>query len=212
MSMHLPSPFRVDDAAVVTAFMRQFDFSAIVTSSKGGLIASHVPVLVSGEGATLRIAGHLARANDHWKEMDGRTESMAIFSGPHAYISPSWYVTPGPAVPTWNYAVVHAFGHPIARDDKVFLREVVEALTHRHESDRAQPWTTKQLPEEAYEKMLGAIVGFEMHVERCEAKFKLGQNRSPADRTSAAAGLQAEGAPTSTDLAEFMRRFGGAGR
>jgi transcriptional regulator len=208
--VYVPAPFRIDDAAVIEEFLRQFDFAAIVTNTPSGLVASHVPVVVDGDSGELRIRGHLARANPHWKAMDGRTESMAVFSGPHAYISPSWYVSAGPAVPTWNYAVVHAYGRPAFRDDTAFLRDVVETLTRRYESHRAQPWTTDRLPADAYEKMLGAIVGFEMRVERCEAKFKLGQNRSIADRTGAAAGLDAEQSPAALAIAEFMRRHGGA--
>jgi transcriptional regulator len=210
--MYIPTHFRVDDDALVAMFMRRFDFVAIVTNSPDGLVASHVPVVVGGQGADLRITGHLARANGHWKAMDGKTESMAIFSGPHAYISPSWYATTGPAVPTWNYAVVHAYGRPVFRDDAAFVREVVEALTRNNESHRVEPWTTDRLPADAYDKMLGAIVGFEMRVERCDAKFKLGQNRSAADRTGAAAGLDAEASPPSSAVAEFMRRYGGAAR
>ena len=207
----IPSSFRVDDSAVVAAFMRQFDFAAIVTSAPTGLVASHLPVLVSGEGADLRIVGHLARANEHWRLMDGHVESMAIFSGPHAYISPSWYAGTGPAVPTWNYAVVHAYGRPTFSDDKAFLRHIVESLTERHERHREESWAIERLPPDAYEKMLGGIVGFELPVSRCEAKFKLGQNRSVADRTGAAAGLDQEKSPGSAAVAEFMSRFGGAG-
>lgn len=200
------------DDEVIADFLRQFDFAAIVTNAASGLVASHVPVVVDPDGDRLRIRGHLARANGHWKAMDGSTESMAIFSGPQAYISPSWYTTGGPVVPTWNYAVVHAYGRPVFREDPEFLRGVVEALTARYESHRTQPWTTDRLPADVYEKMLGAIVGFEMRVERCEAKFKLGQNRSIADRTGAAAGLDAEHSPSASAVAEFMRRYGGAGR
>ena len=209
--MYVPAPFRIENADVIAEFLRQFDFAALVTNAPNGLVASHVPVVVDGDGGELRIRGHLARANDHWKAMDGSTESIAIFSGPHGYISPSWYVTAGPAVPTWNYAVVHAYGRPVFRDDAAFLRDVVETLTRRYESHRAQPWTTDRLPEETYEKMLGAIVAFEMRVARCEAKFKLGQNRSVVDRTGAAAGLDAEQSPAASAVAEFMRRHGGAG-
>jgi len=210
--VYVPAPFKIADDEVVAEFLRRFDFAAIVTSVAGGLVASHVPVIVDEDGVNLRIRGHLARANDHWKGMDGSTESIAIFSGPHAYISPSWYATTGPAVPTWNYAVVHAYGRPVFRDEAAFLREVVETLTRRYESRRAEPWTTDRLPSEVDEKMLGAIVGFEMRVDRCDAKFKLGQNRSVADRTGAAAGLDAEQSPAASAVAEFMRRFGGAGR
>ena len=210
--MYTPAHFRIDDAALIGEFMRQFDFVAIVTQSPAGLVASHVPVVVSGEGESLRISGHVARANDHWQFMDGQTESMAVFSGPHAYISPSWYVSSGRTVPTWNYAVVHAYGRPRFTDDPAVLRTVVETLTRRNEAHRDPPWTTERIPADSYEKMLRAIVAFEMPVSRCEAKFKLGQNRSAADRTAAAAGLDAEQSPASAAVAEFMRLYGGAGR
>jgi len=208
--MYVPQAFHVDDPNVVAAFMRKFEFAAVVTNSPSGLVASHVPVLVRGNGTDMRVAGHLARANGHWKLMDGRAESMLIFSGPHAYISPSWYGGAGPAVPTWNYSVVHAYGRTMFRDDAAFLRDVVEQLTTLNESHRAEPWTTSRLPANAYEKMFGGIVGFEMAVERCEAKFKLGQNRSVPDRTGAASGLDREGLPASAAVADFMRRHGGA--
>jgi transcriptional regulator len=208
--VYIPGSFGVEDAETIVAFMRQFDFAAVVTNSASGLTASHVPVVVRGEGADLTITGHLARANEHWKLMDGRAESMVIFSGPHAYISPSWYVSTRPSVPTWNYTVVHAYGRPAARAEAPFLRAVVEELTKRNEAHRDRPWTTDRLPADSYDKMLGAIVGFEMRVERCEAKFKLGQNRPAADRAGAAAGLDAEQSEASAAVAEFMRRYGGA--
>jgi len=189
--------------------MRTFDFVAVVSNSSSGLTASHVPVVVDAESDEITIRGHLARANDHWKLMDGKSESMAIFAGPHGYISPTWYAADGPAVPTWNYAVVHAYGRAIARDDAPFLQRVVEELTRRYEGHRDQPWATERLPGDSYAKLLRAIVGFEMRVERCEATFKLGQNRSEADRRGAMAGLDAEGSPASAALAAFMRRYAG---
>ena len=209
--MYIPASFRIDDPQTTAAFMRQFDFAAVITSSTSGLVASHVPVVVRGEGADLTIAGHFARANEHWRLMDGRSESMVMFSGPHAYISPSWYVSPGPSVPTWNYAVVHAYGRPAAKTEAPFLRAVVEELTERYEAHRDRPWTTDRLLADFYDKMLGAIVGFEMRVERCEATFKLGQNRPAADRAGAAGGLDAEQSAASAAVADFMRRYGGAG-
>ncbi|HET9833872.1 MAG TPA: FMN-binding negative transcriptional regulator [Vicinamibacterales bacterium] len=209
--MYIPAPFRVDDRQTILAFMQQFDFAAVVTGSASGLIASHAPVVVRDVGDDLTIVGHLARANEHWKAMDGETESMVIFSGPHAYISPSWYVSTG-MVPTWNYTVVHAYGRPTTNATAAFLRGVVEELTRRQEAHRERPWTTERLAGESYDRMLGAIVGFEMRVDRCEPKFKLGQNRPEADRTGAAAGLDREQSAASAAVDEFMRRYGGAGR
>ena len=208
--MYIPSPFRVEDTDVISAFMQQFDFAAVVTHSDAdGLVASHVPVLIRKAAANLRIVGHLARANSHWRLMDGRSESMVIFQGPHAYVSPSWYAAAHGAVPTWNYAVVHAYGRPQAREDTAFVKEVVEELTTRHESRRDFPWSTDALPTDSYERLLGAIVGFEMPITRFDAKFKLGQNRSAQDRAGAIAGLEREKSSGTADLADFMRRYRG---
>ena len=208
--MYIPSPFRVEDPDVISAFMRQFDFAAVVTHSDAdGLVASHVPVLIRKVGADLRIVGHLARANSHWRLMDGRSESMVIFQGPHAYVSPSWYAAVHGAVPTWNYAVVHAYGRPQAREDTDFVKEVVEELTTRYEGHRDSPWSADVLPTDSYERLLGAIVGFEMPITRFDAKFKLGQNRSAQDRAGAIAGLEREKSCGTVDLADFMRRYRG---
>ena len=206
--MYIPAPFRVEDPDVISAFMQQFDFAAVVTHSDAdGLVASHVPVLVRKVGAGLRILGHLARSNSHWQLMDGRSESMVIFQGPHAYVSPSWYAAAPGAVPTWNYAVVHAYGRPKAREDANFVKDVVEELTTRYEGHRNSPWSTDALPADSYQRLVGAIVGFEMPIARLDAKFKLGQNRSAQDRAGTIAGLERETSSGAVDLADFMRRY-----
>jgi transcriptional regulator len=139
--------------------------------------------------------------------MESQRESMVVFQGPHAYVSPTWYVT-SPAVPTWNYAVVHAYGTARLREDATFIAGVVEDLTRRYEDHRERGWSTDALPEESYGKLLSAIVGFEIPVSRCEAKFKLGQNRPAADRAGAIAGLERESSPAARELAKFMRSYG----
>ena len=203
--MYIRTHFREDDEASVEAFMRQFDFAAIVTHSTEGLVASHIPVTIRRSEAGLQVVGHVARANAHWRLMDGQAESMVIFQGPHGYISPTWYVEPRAAVPTWNYAVVHAYGRPHVREDAAFIKDVVEELARRYEGHREHPWSPDLLQAQSYEKLVGAIVGFEMPILRWEAQFKLGQNRSAQDRERAAAALEGEG-PAAADLAGFMRR------
>jgi transcriptional regulator len=207
--MYIPTPFRVEDRKVIAAFMQRFDFVAVVTNSaSAGLVATHVPVLIREVGAELQIVGHVARGNAHWQLMDGQSESMAIFQGPHAYVSPTWYAT-SPAVPTWNYAVVHAYGPARARQDPAFVASVVEELTRRYEGQRERGWSPGVMAAAAYTKLLDAIVGFEMPVVRCEAKYKLGQNRSVEDRAGAVAGLEREMSPAALELANFMRLYGG---
>lgn len=196
--MYIPESFRVRDQAAVLAFMRQHDFATLVTAD---LEVSHVPVLVRETEAGLVIAGHLARANPHWRVMDGRAPAVAVFHGPHGYISPNWYPT-GPAVPTWNYAVVHARGAPRVRGDEDFVRGVLDELTARYEGQRPDGWSAGSVPVDWHGQLLKAIVAFELPVASCEAKFKLGQNRSPEDRAAAASAVQREGAPA---LAALMR-------
>jgi transcriptional regulator len=201
--MYIPAHFRVDDRKVIAGFMRQFDFVALVTNGPAGLVATHVPVLIREAGDDLQIVGHVARGNPHWRLMDGRLESMAIFQGPHAYVSPTWYASSG-AVPTWNYAVVHAYGPVRIREDAAFIADVVEELTRRYEDGREGGWSPETLDPDAYQKLLGAIVAIEMPVTRCEAKFKLGQNRSAEDRAGTVAGLTREATPSALEMAKFM--------
>ena len=206
-TVYIPKPFLVEDRKVIVAFMQQFDFAAVVSHSDTGFVASHVPVLIREVGSELQIVGHVARGNSHWRLMDRQTESMVIFQGPHAYVSPTWYAV-SPAVPTWNYAVVHAYGAARVREDATFVAGVVEDLTRRYEEQREHPWSTQAVPGESYEKLLNAIVGFEISVSRCEAKFKLGQNRSVEDRAGTIAGLERESSPKALELAHFMRLHG----
>ena len=206
--MYIPTPFLVEDRKAIVAFMQQFDFAAVVShSDTAGFVASHVPVLIREVGSELHIVGHVARGNSHWRLMESQAESMVIFQGPHAYVSPTWYAV-SPAVPTWNYAVVHAYGAALVREDATFIAGVVEDLTRRYEDQREHPWSTQAVPGGSYEKLLNAIVGFEISVSRCEAKFKLGQNRSLEDRAGAIAGLERESSPTALELAKFMRLYG----
>src|SRR4029453_15396817 len=186
--MYIPAHFRVEDRRVIASFMQQFDFVSLVTNGPAGLVATPVPVLIREAGDDLQIVGHLARGNSHWRLMDGQLESMAIFQGPHAYVSPTWYASSG-AVPTWNYAVVHAYGPVRIREDAGFIAGVVEELTRRYEDGGGRGWSPAALDPDAYQKLLGAIVGIEMSVTRCEAKFKLGQNRSVEDRAGTVGGF-----------------------
>jgi len=206
---YVPPHFRVADEPALHAFMRAHDFATIVSHSPDGLVASHLPVLVRPAGAGVVIAGHMARANQHWRLMDGATPALAIFHGPHGYVSPTWYAT-SPAVPTWNYGVVHAHGRPAASEDAAFVRGVLEELVHRYEGNRANGWRPESLPADYYDRMRRGVVGFEMPVARLDGKFKLGQNRSVEDRRRTIAALEASGSPEAARLAEFMRGNAGA--
>jgi transcriptional regulator len=197
--MYLPSSNRIDDEAEIAAFIDRFSFATLIS---GGDV-SHLPLVLRRGPDGLTLIGHVARANKHWQRMDGATDALAIFLGPHAYVSPTWYAT-SPAVPTWNYAVVHAHGKPRVIDDPAVTRETLRELVARHEAAQGG-WNVDAIPAKLEESLVAAIVAFEMPVECFEAKFKLGQNRSLADRERTVAALERAGTPEAAALAAFMR-------
>jgi transcriptional regulator len=188
--MFIPASFRVDDRETLLAFIERYGFATLVSACDGELHATHVPLLVDHKNGLL--LGHLARGNPQWEGF-GDTESLAIFMGPHAYVSPTWYAT-GSAVPTWNYAVVHVYGVPrLLSPDKT--REVVDLTVRKYESSRQSPWPN-DLPDDFRQRLLAGVVGFEMPLTRIEGKYKLGQNRSAADQAGMLNGLYTEGGET----------------
>lgn len=186
--------------------MERYSFATLVSTCHGAVCASHVPLLVDRENELL--LGHLARGNPHWEGF-GDAESLAIFMGPHAYVSPAWYAT-ALAVPTWNYAVVHVYGVPqLLSPDQT--REVVDLTFRKYESGRQSPWPN-DLPEDFRQKLLAGVVGFKMPMTRIEGKYKLGQNRSATDQAGMLNGLHAEGVESRL-LAEFIEHnLAGASR
>ena len=139
----------------------------------------------------------MARANPQWGHFSNGTDVMVLFQGPHAYISPSWYLAPG--VPTWNYAVAHVYGSARAIDDPSRIKEIVERLTEKYECNNRPPWVP------AYDQgLLQAIVGIEIGIKEVQGKFKLGQNRSAADRAAVVSRLEASGSDSDSALARFM--------
>lgn len=178
--MYTPSAFRVEDAAKLTALMQQNSFATVVTHDGQSSLASHLPMLYDPQrGPSGTLISHMARANSQWQHLQRGGEVLVIFQGPHAYISPSLYQV-HPAVPTWNYAAVHAYGMPKLITDHSRLVEILDATVRMYEASRPEPWAG-DLPEGYRDGMIKALVGFEIQVTRLEGKFKLGQNRSPAD-------------------------------
>ena len=207
--MYIPEHFSAKAEAEQHALIRSASFATLISAAPGDAAAapwvSHVPLLLDAEaGGHGTLYGHFARANEHWRCFDGEREHVAIFHGPHAYVSPSWYAKPEVAVPTWNYAVVHAHGaaRTIASRDRVL--DLLHRLVATHEARFASPWSL-QLEGRALEAMLGAIVWFEVPISRLEGKFKLSQNRSAADRTGVAAALGSSEDCVDRQLAALMR-------
>ena len=206
--MYTPPAFREDDPQELHAIMRAARLSTLVTATDAGLMATPLPFIrdeTEGEDGTLY--GHLARANGQWNT-PATGEALVIFAGPDAYVSPGWYASKrehGKVVPTWNYSTVHLRGTVTVHDDSDFLRDVVTRLTDAHESASAEPWAVSDAPDDYVTKQLRAIVGVEIQVAEVEAKAKLSQNRSEADRSNVVSGLSA-GTPEETVVAEQMRR------
>jgi transcriptional regulator len=202
--VYLPPAFAETREEALAAHIERHDFGLLVTHGAAGTIASQIPFLLERRDGKVLLQGHLARPNPQLADLDGATEALAIFAGPHAYISPSWYEAT-PAVPTWNYATVHAYGPARRIQDPDWLRELVRRLSDRHEAREASPWRMQDLPEPYVQSMLKGIVGIELAVMRLEGKFKLSQNRPAGDRPRIIAALERRADPESQAVAALMR-------
>ncbi len=186
--MWIPNDFHVDDRDELTAFMKAHSFAALVSTVEGGLFASHLPFMVERRGDDLMLLAHMARANPQWRELEGQ-ESLVVFNGPHAYISPDWYESRA-NVPTWDYMAVHALGSARILRGEADARNAVARLSEINEASFPKAWSLDEMPEERVRTMLRAIVPFEIRVQRLYGKYKLSQNRTPADRKGVVAGLR----------------------
>lgn len=206
--MYEVAAFREDRVEVMHALIRAHPLATLVSVCGGALEANHLPLLIEADPApngTLR--GHVARSNPLWRQPP-EGEVLAVFQGPQAYVTPSWYPSKrehGKVVPTWNYAVVHVRGPLRVHDDREWLRGLVSRLTDSREAGRPQPWAVGDAPDDYIDRMLGAIVGIEIPVRSIEGKWKVSQNRQPADRAGVAAGLRADGDPDAAALVEGKR-------
>lgn len=204
--MYSPAHFKIEDRAVLLAFMRRHSFATIVTHDGALPHATHMPVLLrESEGPHGTLVTHMARANPQWRHFESGQEVLVMFTGPHAYISPAWYATE-PAVPTWNYTAVHAYGRPRIVDDPARFAAMLRELIEFYESPRANRWPG-EMPDEFRERLMAGIVGIEIEVTRIEGKFKLSQNRSDADSAGVIAALSASDDAMDHEVAKLMRRF-----
>ena len=206
--MYLPSAFRQDDLAELHAQLQANPFALLTSAGAAGVQASHLPLLLApDEGEFGTLYGHFARANPHWRDLQGGAEALAVFSGPDAYISPGWYPAKaehGKVVPTWNYIAVHARGPVELIEEPERLLQIVSRLSDQHESGRERPWAVSDAPREYIDSMLRAIVGFALPIRRLEGKWKLGQNRSAADQQGVRDGLASSPSPGDRELAARM--------
>jgi len=211
--MYQPPHFREDRTEVLHALMREHCFATLVTLGPDGLNANHIPMEIDPEPTPFgALRGHLARGNPQWREFSSEVPALAIFTGPQAYITPSWYATKnetGRVVPTWNYMVVHAYGSLRTFDDAGRLKSLVTTLTERQETGMAEPWRVDDAPADFIERQLKGIVGIEFAIERLEGKWKISQNRDAADRAGVVDRLSRIPDPDAVKMADAMSRIRG---
>ena len=204
MSLYVPPHFATGHRTAFARVVHDYPFATLVTPVLPEPLVTHLPLLhVADCEPHGTLVGHFARANPH-AEAAADAESIAIFHGPHAYVSPSWYAEPAAAVPTWNYAVVHAHGRIELAQSAAETQAVLDLMIHRFESARPAPWQLG-LDRDRLEAMVRAIIGFRLRIRRIDAKFKLSQNRSREDRRRVAAALDAEPWADAAATAAWMR-------
>lgn len=203
--MYVPKHHEELDIPVLHALIRSQPLGAWVTQCDESLLANHIPFLLDqtrGEYGIL--VGHVARANPAWHSFSKSVNSVVIFQGPQTYITPSWYPSKhahGKAVPTWNYAVVHAHGAPRAIEDRDWLLRHVNALTDVHEAGQALPWKVSDAPIDFTDRLLQSIVGIEIPIGKLVGKWKISQNRPEPDKLGIVAGLLARQDARSKEMA-----------
>lgn len=205
--MYVPPAFREDDIERIRAIISAARLAHLVTATADGPVITPLPLLLDEtEGGNGVLYGHVAKGNPHWRAQ-GLGESVAVFMGPDAYVTPSWYATKqetGKVVPTWNYVTVHAHGAVEFFDDTERLMDVVTRLTKLHEGARARPWAVGDAPPDYLAAQLRGIVGLRMPVTRFEGKVKMSQNRSEPDRRGVATGLAESDRPSERAAAKLV--------
>jgi transcriptional regulator len=202
--MYVPRRYSRGDIAVAHDLIRSNVFATLITEISGRFDATHVPVILDaelGELGTLRF--HLARANPTSKALADDREVLMVFVGPHTYISPDWYTNEN-LVPTWNYAVVHAYGQPRTMNDAELRRQIDDLSASQESLLPKTPWTTDKMPPDLVEKTCEAIVGFDLAITELQDKWKFNQNRSAADRAGVVAALEDLGGESNLAVAATM--------
>jgi transcriptional regulator len=203
--MYIPKSFEVTDEATLHDFIAAHNFATLVSTGDDDLFATHLPLIMRRTNSRCVLLGHVARANPHWRFLQSNARVLAVFTGPHSYISPTWYAT-APAVPTWNYAAVHVYGAARVFDDAESLARLLDELIATYKGSLPNPWSG-ELPSEFKSKLLRAIVGIEIESKRIEGKFKFGQNRPVEDQRAMLANLESRDDHLSNELAAFARSF-----
>jgi transcriptional regulator len=201
--VYIPEFNRQEDRATILAFMKANPFAILVSNADGVPFATHLPLLIDEAGDQIMVQGHMAKANAHWKSMKEGEESLVIFHGPHAYISPTLYEN-RESVPTWNYAAVHLYGEPTLFTDEESLRATLVRMINTFESSYMAQWS--ELSEQYQSRMMKHIVGFDIKVKRLEAKFKLSQNRTKGEQAQVIQSLNQSEDSNVSGVAHLMQQ------
>jgi len=204
--MYLPPHFEESRVPVLRELLRARPLASFIVSGGDDIVVNHLPLILMAEDGVDVLRGHVPRTNPVWTWFDGR-EAIAVFHGPEAYVSPSWYPSKqqhGKVVPTWNYSAVHVRGCPRAVHDAGWLTRHLSEMTDRHESAQEQPWRFTDAPAEFTERLVGQLVGLEMPVAAIVGKWKVSQNRPIADRLGVAAGLRRRGDDGSRAMSDLV--------
>ena len=206
--MYVPPAFNEDRLPVLHDTIRRARLATLVTLGGDGLEASHLPVVLDpDQGPHGTLLGHFSRANPQWRRFTPDVPALAVFTGPDAYVTPSWYETKkqtGKSVPTWNYVAVHAYGSLELIEEPDALRDLLTQLTNLHEAGRPEPWAVSDAPEDFLQGLFKGIIGFRLPIARIEGKWKLSQNRPPEDRAGVVNGLRSDGGPAELAVAALM--------
>jgi transcriptional regulator len=204
--VYIPAHFEQPDISAMHELIRAHPLATLVTLSSDGLNANHIPLHLTDDAAPFgTLSGHVARANPIWTDCAKDVEVLAVFQGPDAYISPSWYATKQETekvVPTWNYAAVHAYGTLRIIDDAAWIRSRLEALTAENEAAFAEPWAVSDAPADFTDKLIAAVVGIEIKITRLAGKWKVSQNQPSRNRIGLVQGLRENGQPAMAELIE----------
>jgi transcriptional regulator len=203
--MYSPSHFVENDATEILQLIQRYPFGLLVTALGDEPLTSHLPFLAEICDGHMKLSAHMARANPHWRRL-ADTTAMVVFSGPHGFVSPSWYADPAHSVPTWNYVAVHCLGTPRLLDED-HTRTLLRHLTDEMERGSSNPWSIESADQRFMRQQEHAIVGFEIAVQRCQAKFKLSQNRPADDQREVVRNLQYSSAPSARELAALMSSY-----
>ena len=200
--MYVPKYNQMEDRAALLAYMRAYSFAALATSGPGGLTATHLPFVIEEEGGRITLLAHMAKANPQWRDFAAGAEALVIFMQPHAYVSPRLYDS-RQNVPTWNYVAVHAYGRPVLIEERAAKIELQQKLIRQH--DAGYLTQMAELPDSYLDAKLAAIVSFSLAVTRIDARYKLSQDKNPAERERIARELEASGDSVAAETARLMR-------